>query len=107
MPMLTTMITTQNPSCSTSSFSTTKTKDRTTKFITKSEWIRFFDESSCIRANLFYFVGFLVFSIFTGCYAVKVVSYVFWELECYRVHSVHFVNELFDETIVASWGWIS
>src|SRR5208282_6491081 len=107
MPMLTTMITTQNTSCRRSSFSTTETKYWTTKFIAKSEWVGFFDESSCVCADLFDFVSFLIFSVFPRCYAVKVVSYIFWELECYGVHSVHFVDEFFEETVIVSRGRIS
>jgi hypothetical protein len=101
------MITRQNPSCCTCSLATAETKDWTTKFIAKTEWIGFFDEAAGVGTDGLDFAGFLVFAVFPCGDAVKVVANVLWEVEGYGVHSIHSVDEFFKETIIASGRWIA
>jgi hypothetical protein len=105
--MLTAMITRQDPSCCRRSLSTEETKDRTTEFVAETEWVGFFDEATGVGAHGLDVAGFLVFAVFAGGDALKVVADVFGEVEGYGVHAVHSIDEFFKETVVAARRWIA
>ena len=95
MPILITMITIQYPSCRRCSLATSETVYRTAIFIAETEWIRFIDETSCVGTDSFDFVSFLIFAVVTRGDSLKVISYVFGEMESDGVHPVHFIDEFF------------